>query len=162
VNPFDLESDPDRWSIWERLVAADCAAFADGDWPAIERDFDADLFEGLRCAHSTNPDHWQIAFPNLATYRDSWLAASAEFRLKKFARLSHLEALLARTHLDEIDLKGDRAIAHKKFYGGVLLEDGSLLADQRQTLFRLHRKKGAWKIVGFFGQLPLAAEPDRA
>jgi hypothetical protein len=54
-----------------------------------------------------------------------------------------------------VDLYGDRALAHKKFFGDVLYEDGSILSERRQTLFRLHRQKGAWKIVGFFGQLPL-------
>jgi len=162
LNRFSRQTDPDRHAIWERLVAADCEAFAAGNWRAIEDDFDADTFEGVRCSHSANPDDWRIAFPNLASYRDSWLAASAEFRSKKFARLTHLQALLTRTHLDEIDISGDRAIAHKKFYGDVLLADGSTLSDRRQTLFRLHRKFGIWKIVGFFGQLllPVAAKSD--
>jgi hypothetical protein len=161
MNPFSRQGDPDRYAIWARLVAADCEAFASGDWPAIENDFDPDSFEGVRCSHSTNPDDWKISFPTLASYRDSWLTASAEFRLKKFAGLSHLEALMTRTHLDDIDLNGDRAIAVKKFHGEVFLADGSKLADRRQTLFRLHRKNGIWKIVGFFGQLPLQMETKR-
>ena len=45
--------------------------------------------------------------------------------------------------------------AIEKFYGNVLLEDGSQLTDRRQTLFRLHKRAGVWKIVGFLGQLPL-------
>jgi hypothetical protein len=155
VNPFDRQHDPDRHYIWNRLVLADCEAFATGDWPAIESDFAADAFEGVRCSLSLNPDDWTIVFPNLASYRDSWLAASAEFRAKQLATASHLDALLARTHLDKIDIKGDRAIAHKKFFGEVALADGSTLADRRQTLFRLHRHGGVWRIVGFLGQLPL-------
>jgi hypothetical protein len=155
MNPFSRHGDPDRYAIWARLVAADCEAFALGDWTAIENDFAADNFDGVRCSHSNNPDEWEIAFPDLASYRDSWLAASEEFRTKKFAQHTHLEALLARTHLDQIDIVGDRALAHKKFYGDVLLADGSYLSDRRQTLFRLHRRAEAWKIVGFFGQLPL-------
>jgi hypothetical protein len=161
MNPFDGQFDPDRHNIWQRLVAVDCEAFAAGKWSMIEGDFDAEAFEGVRCFHSTNPDDWKIVFPNLASYRDSWLAASAEFRAKKFANCSHLEALLVRCHLTEIDIQGDRALAHKKFYGEVLLADGSHLADRRQTLYRLHRLRQArpegdqWKIVGFFGQLPL-------
>jgi hypothetical protein len=155
MNPFDRERDPDRHQIWARQLTADCEAFATGDWPRIEQDFDADTFEGVRCNHSTNPDDWKVVFPNLASYRDSWLAASEEFRAKEFANLSHVEVLLARTHLDEIDVHGDRALAHKKFYGEVLLVDGSILADRRQTLYRLHRRGDRWRIVGFFGQLPL-------
>ncbi len=158
MNPFSRQTDPDRHAIWQRLVAVDCEAFAAGDWGMVENDFWADAFEGVRCSHSANPDDWKIVFPDLASYRDSWLAASAEFRKQKFANLSHLQALLARTHLDAIDINGDRAIALKKFYGLVLLADGSTLADRRQTLFRLHRSNGVWKIVGFFGQLPLPFE----
>jgi hypothetical protein len=155
MNPFDRQIEPDRHEIWRRLVLADCEAFAIGDWSLIENDFDADVFEGVRCLHSTNPDDWKIVFPDLASYRESWLAASAEYRAKTFAKLSHVETLLARTHLDEIDVSGDRALAHKKFFGEVLLADGSNLADRRQTLFRLHKRAGAWKIAGFLGQLPL-------
>ena len=154
MNPFNRQTDPDRHEIWQRLVAADCEAFALGDWPAIENDFDAEAFEGVRCFHSTNPDDWKIVFPELASYRDSWLAASQEFRAKKFAKLSHRDVLLARTHLNDIDIQGDRALAHKKFFGEVLLADGTTLADRRQTLYRLHKRGGVWKIVGFFGQLP--------
>jgi hypothetical protein len=155
MNPFDCKPDPDRHYIWQRLVAIDCEAFAIGDWSMIERDFDGEAFEGVRCFHSTNPDDWKIVFPELASYRDSWLAASEQFRAKTFAKLSHLEALLARTHLTAIDIHGDRALAHKKFFGDVELADGSQLADRRQTLYRLHRRNSAWKVVGFFGQLSL-------
>jgi hypothetical protein len=158
MNPFDCNREPERYQIWQRLVTVDCEAFATCNWSMIEHDFDAEVFEGIRCAHSTNQDDWKIAFPDLSSYRDSWLAAAKEFRDKKFAALTHLEALLARTHLDDIDINGDRALAHKKFYGEVAYDDGSTLADRRQTLFRLHRRKSEWKIVGFFGQLPLDRE----
>ena len=158
MNPFNRQTDPVRHEIWQRLVAADCEAFATGNWSMIEGDFGAESFEGVRCFHSTNPDDWKIAFPNLASYRDSWLTAANEFRDRKFATVSHLEALLIRTHLDEIDIHGDRALALKKFYGQVPYKDGSVLADRRQTLFRLHRRANGWKIVGFFGQLPLESE----
>jgi hypothetical protein len=155
MNPFEPQLDADRHSIWARLLTADCEAFATGDWSLVERDLDSDVFEGIRCCYSLDPDDWRIIFPNLPSYRDSWLVASHEFRSKLFAHHSHLEALLARTHLDEIDICGDRALAHKKFYGEVELADGNVLSDRRQTLFRLHKRGGAWKIVGFLGQLPL-------
>lgn len=155
MNPFDRRTDSDRHHIWQRLVAADSEAFAIGDWGLVENDFDAEAFEGVRCFHSMNPDDWKIVFPDLASYRDSWLAASKEFRARKFATHSHLEALMARAHLQEIDVAGDRALAHKKFFGEVRLADGTTLADRRQTLYRLHRQGGVWRIVGFLGQLPL-------
>jgi len=158
MNPFDRHADPDRYQIWQRLVAADCEAFATSNWSLIESDFDAETFEGIRCFYSINPDNWKIIFPDLASYRDSWLRAAKEFLDREFAAVSHLEALLARTHLDQIDIQGDRALAHKKFFGEVRYNDGSILADDRQTLFRLQRRKGDWKIVGFFGQLPLDRE----
>ena len=158
MNPFDRRTDLDRYQIWQRLVAADCTAFANGDWSMIESDFEAETFEGVRCNHSTNPDEWKIAFPDLASYRDSWLVAAEEFCGRKFAGVSHLEALLARTHLHEIDIRGNRALAHKKFFGEVTLADESTLATKQQSLFRLHRRGAAWKIVGFFGQLPLVRE----
>ncbi len=155
MNPFSRQSEPDRHEIWERQVTVDCRAFVLGDWSMIANDFDAEVFEGVRCFHSSNPDDWKIVFPDIASYRDSWLAASAEFRAKKFAGISHFDALLARTHLSEIEIRGDRALAHKKFFGEVPLADGSILADRRQTLYRLRRRGGEWKVVGFFGQLPL-------
>ena len=115
MNPFDLQLDPDRHAIWHRLVAVDCEAFAAGDWSLIESDFDADAFEGVRCFHSPNPDDWRIAFADLTSYRESWLAASEVFRALQPSGYSHLEALLARCHLEEIEIVGDRALAHKKF-----------------------------------------------
>src|SRR5215212_4821580 len=95
MNPFDLHAEPDRFQIWQRLVAVDCEAFATSNWSLIESDFDAETFEGIRCFHSTNPDDWKIIFPDLASYRDSWLRAAKEFLDREFAAGSHLEALLA-------------------------------------------------------------------
>jgi len=85
MNPFDAGSEPDRYQIWQRLVAADCEAFANGNWSMIAGDFDAESFEGVRCFHSPNPDVWKITFPDLASYRDSWLTAAKEFGARKFA-----------------------------------------------------------------------------
>jgi hypothetical protein len=158
MNPFNRDSDPDRHVIWERLVIADCEAFSRSDWSIVDKDFDAESFEGLRCFHSGKPDDWRIVFPTVASYRDSWLAASVAFRARHFANMLHLDALLYRTHLDEIEINGNRALAHKKFYGDVDMADGSVLSDRRQTLYRLQKRGDSWKIVGFLGQLPLYAE----
>jgi hypothetical protein len=156
TNPFDEKSDPDRQWIWRHLIAIDSDAFVLGNWAMIENDFDADRFEGIRCGHSTNPDDWIIAFASLSEYRDSWLAASREFLKKQFVGVTHREAVYRRCRLDRIDLQGDRALAHKKFSGDLPLADGTTLTGSRQTLYRLHRIGGAWKIVGFLGQLPLS------
>ncbi len=159
INPYDLSADPDRHFIWDRLIRADTEAFVAGNWSMIEGNFDAAQFEGIRCQHSMNPDDWTIVFPRLEDYRDSWLTASAEFMNKRLANVTHEEAIYRRCQLDRIDLAGDRALAHKKFSGEVPLADGSVLSGRRQTLYRLHRIDGRWKIVGFLGQLPLNEEP---
>jgi hypothetical protein len=155
TNPFDRDRDPDRHTIWQHLIALDSDAFVLGDWSMIEADFDADHFEGIRCEHSINPDDWKIALPRLEDYRQQWLAASREFLKKKFVGVTHREAIYRRCRLTQIDINGDRALAHKKFSGEIPLADGTTLSGSRQTLYRLHRQAGVWKIVGFLGQLPL-------
>jgi len=154
VNPFDPAADPDRHYIWERLVAADSEAFIRGDWTAIEADFDAESFEGIRCGGSADPEQWRLAFSTLESYRLSWLESSRMFLARQFVGLSHRQAIYARTHLNEIDVRDDRALCRKKFYGELPLEGGAVLGDRRQTLYRVHRRGGVWKIVGFLGQLP--------
>lgn len=155
INPFDKHHDTDRYQIWRMLVEIDSDAFAVGDWSLIEKDFDPAHFEGMRAMNSSNPDQWKIVFPKLNDYRDSWLDASREWRKKKFIHLTQREAVYARTRLTQIDITADRALAHKKFLGDIKLEDGSVLTGSRQTLYRMHRQHGHWKIVGFIGQLPL-------
>ena len=154
-NPFDAGQDPERHRIWDRLVRADSEAFALGDWSRVEDDFDEASFEGIRCQQSANPDDWRIAFADLASYRDNWLKAAKEFVGKQFVGLTPLEALYVRSHLFVIEIAGDRALAHKQFYGDVALADGSLITGRRQTLYRLHKRGDRWKIVGFLGYLPL-------
>jgi hypothetical protein len=155
TNPFHPVSDPDRHAIWHRLVLVDSEAFVAGDWSMIEADFDATCFEGLRCGESANPDDWKLAFPTIESYRDGWLAASREFLTKKFLEHSALQAVMARAHLDQIDIVGDRALAHKKFHGEIPMADGTFLSGKRQTIYRLHKRGNSWKIVGFLGFLPL-------
>lgn len=155
INPFDPAADADRHYLWQRLVVADSEAFIAGDWSAIAADFDAENFEGIRCFESSDPDRWRVEFPTLDSYRDSWLAASRQFLERRFAGLSHRQAIFARTHLADIEIRGDRALCHKKFFGDLPLVDGTMLSGCRQSLYRVHRRDGVWKIVGFLGQLPL-------
>ena len=155
TNPFDPTTNPDRHYIWDRLIRADTEAFVTSDWSMIENDFAADRFEGVRCNHSNDPDDWTIVFPRLRDYRDSWLLASADFLKKQFLNLTPADAIYRRCRLDRIDLLDDRALVHKKFSGEVPLADGSTLSGSRQTLYRLHRIGGEWKIVGFLGQMRL-------
>jgi hypothetical protein len=156
-NPFHPVTDPDRHDIWHRLILVDSEAFVAGDWSMIEGDFDAETFEGIRCGESSNPDDWKLAFATVAEYRDSWLVASREFMRKKFSDHSHLQAVMVRAHLDQIDIVGDRALAHKKFFGDIPQADGTFLSGSRQTIYRLHKRHNSWKIVGFLGFLPLVS-----
>lgn len=125
----------------------------------VENDFDPQHFEGIRCNNSSSPADWHIAFPTLASYRDSWLAASKQFVAMQFAdHMTPLDAIFARTHLVKIEISGDRVLCWKEFYGRIALADGTALDDRRQSLFRLHRRNDSpwgWRIVGFLGQLPL-------
>jgi hypothetical protein len=137
-NPFDAANDPDRHYIWDRLVVADSVAFVAGDFSMIENDFDLKNFEGIRCSESVNPDDWHVAFAKLEQYRERWLEASQQHRGES------AETIMSRCTLEQIEINGDRALAHKKFPHA-----------KRQTIYRLHRIGGVWKIVGFLGFLSL-------
>jgi hypothetical protein len=154
MNPFSPSSDADRHYIWDRVIVADSEAFAMGDWNRIANDFDAENFEGIRC-YTNNPNDWRLVFPSLDSYRISWLDMAKEFAKKKFFGRTNLEAIYARCRIDQIEIVGDRALVHKKFSGTLDLADGSKLSGSRQTIYRLHRRDGVWKIVGFLGYLPL-------
>jgi len=151
VNPFD----GDRQAMWEMLIVRDSEAFVAQDWSMIENDFDADNFEGVRCANSSNPAEWRIVFPRLADYRDAWLAAAKDFATKQFVDRSPLEALVSRCRLEQIDIAGEIALAHKKFSGEVKCKDGTTISGNRQTLYRLRKREERWRITGFLGYLPL-------
>jgi hypothetical protein len=155
INPFDARSEPDRNYIWDRIVRVDSDAFVLGDWSMIASDFDAENFEGIRAYGSGNPDDWRIAFGDLESYRKNWLDASKQFLQKQFVGVSHREAVYRRTRLTEVEIVGNRALCHKKFSGELTLADGTTLSGARQTLYRMHKQRGVWKIVGFIGYLPL-------
>ena len=155
-NPFDPTIDPDRHTIWHILIAEDSLAFVNSDWPRVAPHFDEHDFEGIRCADSPDPDRWALAFAHLENYRDDWLQAARQFRALQFKNHTPAEALLSRCSLTRIDLLGDRALAHKKFHGSLPLQDGNQYAPgHRQTLYRLRKQQGLWKITGFLGRLPL-------
>lgn len=154
-NPFDVKADADRHFIWDRLIIADTEAFVAHDWSVIEKDFAADRFEGVRCNQSADPKKWTITFPQLKDYKNAWLTASREFLAKDFRDCTHREAIYRRCRIRRIDLAGDRALAFKEFSGKVPQADGTTLSGDRLTIYRLHRIKGRWRVVGFLGQLPL-------
>ena len=149
-NPFT--ADPDRHAIWEMLVARDIEAFLSCDWSMVEPDFAADRFLGIDGKASANPDDWHVSFPTLDAYRASWLAGARAFapRAKDTARAG----IFAATRLDEIEISGDRALAHKKFDGRVEMNDGGVDILDWQSVYTLARIGGAWKLTGFIGYLP--------
>jgi hypothetical protein len=160
TNPFDPAKNPDRYEIWQCIVARDCEAFAVGDWSMIEADFDFETFEGIRCFKSTNPDDWRLVYGSAEGYRDAWIKMSAEFRAKRFLGRTPRDAIYARTRLLDIEIVGTRAICHKKFTGDLPMEDGTVHTGSSQTIYRLLKRNGRWKIVGFVGYL--AYDPTKS
>ena len=162
-NPFP--NDPDRREIWDMLVRRDIGAFVAGDWSMTAPDFDEASFFAVNARASGNPDTWRVSYAGLGDYRDDWLEQSRSTR----AEFVDIEAsLFEATTLRDIDINGDRAVAHKKFDGFIHRPDGSREALNWQTLYHCRRIDGGWRIVGFTGYLPhpcggpIAAEPPRA
>lgn len=151
TNPFP--GDPDRSAIWTMLVPRDIAAYVKADWSMVEDDFVADDFVGIHGNKSDNPDGWSISFPTLAHYRDEWLRQALEGQKVDYAE--DLEAGIHRaTSLTEIEIVGDRAIAHKKFNGEIRLAEGGVDRLNWQTLYFCRKVEGHWKLTGFVGYLP--------
>ena len=152
ANPF-ASSDPDRQAIWEMLVARDIAAFLAADWNMVADDFVESEFIGIHGSGKANPDDWRLAFPNLADYRDVWLSQAKEFATQSF-KDDPRTAIFSTTTLEDIEIAGDRALAHKKFDGGITKSDGSFDEMNWQTVYYCKRVDGRWKISGFTGYLP--------
>lgn len=151
VNPF--ASDPDRGAIWTMLVERDIDAFLAADWSMVDGDFVKEGFMGLHAHGSELPDSWRLAFPTLEVYRDEWLRQAAE--TAKVAYAEPLRAALFRaTNLRDIDIAGDRAVAHKKFDGTVARADGGTDVLSWQTLYFCRKVEGIWKLTGFVGYMP--------
>ncbi|MGI9550439.1 MAG: RidA family protein, partial [Aurantibacter sp.] len=55
----------------------------------------------------------------------------------------------------DIEIQGDNALLHKKFFGAMKKKDGGEVPTDWQTLYRCRKIDGAWKIVGFTGYMPL-------
>jgi hypothetical protein len=153
INPFD-SNDPDRRQIWEMLVARDSEAFAARDWKRVENDFIPERFEGISANGSDNPDDWTLKFPTLESYRDDWLRQGVEYAQVPLAAIAHRDLVFKLTEMNEIEIEGDRAICHKKFFADEPLKNGERFRLSAQTIYRLHRVGKAWKIAGFVGYLP--------
>jgi hypothetical protein len=151
-NPF--AGDPDRSEIWEVLVRRDFEAFVAADWSIIADDFVEEEFQGIDGAKLPNPDKWTLRFPDLAGYRDEWIGQAAEFKPVEFKGVSKLDFLYQAGVLTDIEIKGSRAFAHKKFDGTAETTDGKPIRFLWQSLFSLKRVNGHWKVTGFVGFLP--------
>ncbi|SDG52557.1 hypothetical protein [Pelagibacterium luteolum] len=151
LNPFPAGSD--RHVIWDMLVARDIDAFIACDWSMVEGDFAADRFMGIDGKASANPDDWRISFPGLAAYRDSWVAGAIDFRARAIAATAK-QAVFNATTLTDIEVTGDRALAHKKFDGQVEMAGGDIDILNWQSVYTLARIDGEWKLTGFIGYLP--------
>jgi hypothetical protein len=157
-NPF---TDPDRRAIWEMLVRRDIEGFLARDWELGAEDFLEEGFVGLDGRFSSDPDTWELTFPNLASYREAWLVQSRDFARTEFhddPRARLYEAM----KLTSIRLNGDAALAHKKFDGSILRKDGTRLELHWQSLFFCRKEQGRWKIAGFVGYLPNPLAPATA
>lgn len=151
TNPFP--DDADRSAIWTMLVPRDIAAYVAADWSMVENDFLEAEFFAINGNRQDNPDGWTISFPTLSHYRDEWLRQAREGQAMSYAE--DVEAGIHRaTSLTEIEITGDRAIAHKKFNGEIKLSDGGTDRLNWQTLYFLRKSEGQWKLTGFVGYLP--------
>ncbi|MET0746978.1 MAG: hypothetical protein ABWY49_02185 [Rhizobium sp.] len=151
-NPFP-ESDSARYAIWEMLVSRDIDAFLAADWSMVAGDFVEEGFIGIDGKKAVSPDHWRLAFPTLAAYRDEWLKQAQEFASQSFAEDART-AIFTTTTLEDIEIAGDMALVRKKFDGGLTKADGSRDVMQWQTLYYCRLQGGRWKISGFTGYLP--------
>ncbi len=151
-NPF-TPNDPDRFAIWEMLVARDIEAFVAADWDQVANDFLSGEFFAIDARKRDNPDSWGIGFSDLESYREEWLRQAEKFR-ETHGEKDPVHTLRDLTNLRDIDVSGDRAVAHKKFDGGVRMRDGTRARLCWQTLYHCRKGNGQWKICGFTGYLP--------
>lgn len=151
TNPFP--SDPDRSEIWTMLVDRDISAFVAADWSMVDGDFIHEGFVGVDAGGSSNPDSWRVNFPTLAAYRDEWLRQAAESAKIEYGE-DRFAAILRATNLRDIDIKGDVAVAHKKFDGTIARADGSKDVLNWQTLYFCRKIDAGWRLTGFVGYLP--------
>ena len=161
-NPFT--SDPERFEIWEMLVARDIDAYAKADWRIIADDFVEEGFMGIDGRRLGNPDFWRLSFPTLEAYREEWLRQAYVDRKQAWGE-DLAEALHRVTTLKDIEIHGESALVHKKFDGNLLKADGKQVRINWQTLYRCRKIGDRWKIAGFTGYLPyplgLSSTPEK-
>ena len=151
-NPFN-QHDPDRYYIWEMLVKRDIEAFVKNDWEEVAGDFIEEGFMGIDARSLSNPDSWNLSFPDLKSYRQFWLDQAANFAGTDW-KDNPGEKLYEATTLRDIDISENSALVHKKFDGEIRKKNGLTNRLNWQTLYRCRKIDGQWKIAGFTGFLP--------
>ena len=151
-NPFPA-TDTDRHEIWKMLVERDIIAFCLENWEMVADDFIGENFMGIDGSRRHNPDSWKLSFPDLEDYKKEWLLQAHDFAQTEWAEDPE-KAIYSATTLRDIEIQGDSAIAHKKFDGQILKQNGEKVVLNWQTLYRCRKVAGQWKIAGFTGYLP--------
>ena len=151
TNPFPENSD--RWAIWDMLVYRDTKAFIAADWSLVEDDFIEENFMGINAGKHQSPDAWTMGFPDLDTYKKEWLHQADEFSAMEWAEDIE-EAFFRVSNLRDIEINGDSALVHKKFFGSITKASGHKITTEWQTLYRCRKINGTWKIAGFVGYMP--------
>src|SRR5262245_38823745 len=100
-NPFP--DDGDRGAIWDILMRRDFEAFVAGDWSLCAADFDEEAFWAIDAGFSPHADHWRLAFPRLAAYRDVWLQQAREFQPVELVGIGKLDFLYRSVVLRDIE-----------------------------------------------------------
>lgn len=155
INPYDATVDADRHALWQALIARDSDAFVAADWSLCDGDFAHDRFEGISAHGSLNPIDWTLRYPTVESYRDEWLEMAKRYLKVPLAAVSHRELLYRMQKFAKVEIVGDRAIVWKQFQADEPLTNGDRYSISAQSVYRLHRVDGQWRIVGFVGYLPL-------
>jgi hypothetical protein len=119
----------------------------------VAGDFVEDGFIGIDGRREASPDDWRLTFPSLGAYRDEWLRQARDFAGQSFAE-DVRTAIFTTTTLEDIEINGEKALARKKFDGGIRKADGSYDVLKWQTVYYCRLHEGRWKICGFTGYLP--------
>jgi len=155
INPYSAASDADRHAFWEMLVARDSQSLAEANWSLCDEDFAHDRFEGVSAHGSLDPMKWTLRYPTIGSYRDDWLDMARQFLALPFKNVAHYDLLMRMQKFAKTEIAADRAIVWKQFRADEPLIDGESYRIAAQSVYRLHRLQGRWKIVGFVGYLPL-------
>jgi hypothetical protein len=78
-----------------------------------------------------------------------------QFLSLPFKNVAHYDLLMRMQKCSKTEIAADRAIVWKQFCADEPLAGGESYRIAAQSVYRLHRLEGRWKIVGFVGYLPL-------